>query len=97
MFNTNKMLQNWHAICLDKHIATTMIEQTMPTITQAAKTVFNALAFANVNNLTELRTQLHQIDKPVDSPVEPKRYKTVSAATDPFSVAPDVRHIQGAL
>lgn len=69
----------------------------MHTMTQAFKKVLDALAFANVNNLTELHAQLQQVDEPAGSHVEPKRYGTISAASDPFSVAPDVRHIQGAL
>ena len=59
--------------------------------------IFNALAFANVNSLDELRTQLRQIDPTSASRQDQTQRGSVSVASDTSSVAPGIRHAQGAL
>lgn len=43
-------------------------EQTMSTLRNTGKTILNALAFANVSTLRELRARLRQIDAPTEPP-----------------------------
>lgn len=69
----------------------------MSTLIKTGKSIFNALAFANVNSLNELRTQLQQLDESAGATAETKQARTISAAARHFDAAPIVRHVQGAL
>lgn len=68
-------------------------EKTMNAVTK----LLNALAFANVNTLDELRTQLRQIDTTSASGSDRTQHAPASAVSDASAVAPGIRHAQGAL
>lgn len=59
--------------------------------------ILNALAFANVNNLSEFRTLLRQIDEPSAPGPQSTPRGPLSTASDSSSVTPVIRHIPGAL
>jgi hypothetical protein len=87
----------WHTRCNKKYIPTTAIKQTMNAIIKAAKTMFNALAFANADNYSEFRALLRQVDRPAASDGALARHKLVSVASGSAAIAPAIPHIQRAL
>ncbi len=69
----------------------------MNTMSQTAKRIYNALAFANVNNLGEFRTLLRQIDDPAVPADGPIPHGALSPASSVATDAHAIGHIQGAL
>ena len=69
----------------------------MSTLIKTGRMILDALAFANVNNLGELRAQLHQLDKPAGSQAESKQSRTAAAASNHYDGSPIIHHVQGAL
>ncbi len=66
----------------------------MNTLRKTAKTILNALAFANVSTLRELRAQLRQIDAPAEPTCMPAPRKGTPRTSD----APPALHpMRGAL
>jgi len=59
--------------------------------------ILNALAFANLNSLDELRAQLRQTDPTSASGQDQTQQGSVSVVSDTSTVAPGIRHAQGAL
>jgi hypothetical protein len=69
----------------------------MNAITKTGKTLLNALAFANVDNLSEFRTLLNQVDAPANPDHSPTQQGATSASSSRSTVAPVIQPIQGAL
>ncbi|MGE5320155.1 MAG: hypothetical protein ACM3KD_08240 [Hyphomicrobiaceae bacterium] len=61
------------------------------------KRILNALTFANVNNLGELRSLLRQVDQPSASQKDQAQLGSLSSLSHASSAAPGIRHAQGAL
>lgn len=87
----NNDMKSWNALCLYPVIPATWIEPTMNTL---VKNIFNALAFANANNLGEFQTLLRQIDAP-ESPVQ--ETPSAKASAKELESAAVLGHIQGAV
>lgn len=68
-------------------------EKTMNVMTR----ILNALAFANVGNQCEFNALLRQTDLPSASGQNQTQHGPDSAASDTSSLAPVIRHVQGAL
>jgi hypothetical protein len=68
----------------------------MNPLRKTGKTILNALAFANVSTLRELRTQLRQIDAPAE-PTCTAAPREATPRTSDTPGAPTLPHIQGAL
>lgn len=97
MPSVNNELISWHACCIAYLIPTTMIEQTMHAINKTAKTILNALAFANVSNLDEFRALLLKIDAPTSPDHESAQHGAISSSSGSYAGTPVIGRIQGAL
>ena len=64
----------------------------MNAIFSTGKTLLNALAFANVNGIDELRSKLERIDAPATATADAAEH----VAAQP-SYSPSIKHVQGAL
>ena len=69
----------------------------MNTSSKTLKSLIDALAFANVNNLGEFRAMLQQIDGATQPEYRPTPHAIAPATSSSTSFAPAAGHIQGAL
>jgi hypothetical protein len=69
----------------------------MNAITKTGKTLLNALAFANVDNLSEFRALLNQVGAPASLDHAPTQQGAMSSSSSHSPVAPVIQPIQGAL
>lgn len=68
----------------------------MNAIIATGRKLVNALAFANVNSLNELRRTLNQIDVPADSPGVPSQHNVIFPESSRSTFMPAMGHIQEA-
>jgi hypothetical protein len=69
----------------------------MNTLVTTGKSLLNALAFANVNNIDEFRSMLNQIDTLASSLAIPTQRRNVLEESSHSNFTPAIGHAQGAL